>query len=47
MNTLLNELDKLCAYSKGDIKKEIDAVAIKTLEATAFQIGGCSFGKIV
>ncbi|MFY9197891.1 MAG: DNA polymerase III subunit delta [Acutalibacteraceae bacterium] len=39
MNTLLNELDKLCAYSKGDItKKEIDAVAIKTLEATAFQM---------
>lgn len=39
MNTLLNELDKLCAYSNGNVtKKKIDTVAVKTLEATAFQM---------
>ncbi|MEG1819427.1 MAG: DNA polymerase III subunit delta, partial [Oscillospiraceae bacterium] len=39
MNTLLNELEKVCAYSNGEITQEtIDAVAIKTVEATAFKM---------
>ncbi len=39
MNTLLNELEKVCAYSNGEITTEkIDAVAIKSVEATAFKM---------
>lgn len=39
MNTLLNELEKVCAYSNGEITQEkIDAVAIKSVEATAFKM---------
>ncbi len=39
MNTLLNELDKLCAFSNGDITQDkIDVVTVKTLEATAFKM---------
>lgn len=39
MSTLLNELEKVCAYSNGEITQEkIDAVAIKSVEATAFKM---------
>ena len=39
MNTLVNEVEKLCNYADGAItEKEIDAVSVKSLEATAFQM---------
>jgi len=39
MSTLLNELEKVCAFANGDITQEkIDAVVVKTVEATAFKM---------
>ena len=39
MSNLINEIDKVCAFSSGEITPEdIDKVAIKSLEATAFQM---------
>ncbi len=40
LNTLLNELDKVCAFASGrDIKKsDIDAVCIKSLDAKVFDM---------
>ena len=37
LNLLLNELDKVCAYADGNIKRsDVDAVCIKSLEAKVF-----------
>ena len=39
MSTLLNELEKLCAFANGEITQDkIDEVAVKTVEATAFKM---------
>lgn len=39
MSNLINEIDKVCAFSSGDISEsDIDEVAVKSLEATAFQM---------
>ena len=39
LNLLLNELEKVCAYSDGTISRaEIDAVCIKSLEARVFDM---------
>ena len=39
MSNLINEIDKVCAFSSGEITPEnIDKVAVKSLEATAFQM---------
>lgn len=39
MMNLENEMDKVCSFSDGNITEEdIDAVVIKTLEATSFQM---------
>lgn len=39
MANLLNEVEKLCAFTKGTIREsDIDAVCIKSVEATAFQM---------
>lgn len=39
MSTLVNELEKICAYANGTITREIiDEIATKTVEATAFKM---------
>lgn len=39
MSNLVNEVEKLCAFTKGTIREsDIDAVCIKSVEATAFQM---------
>ncbi len=39
LNTLLNELEKVCAYAENDItKNDIDAVCIKSLDAKVFDM---------
>lgn len=40
LNILLNELDKLCAYAAGReiTREDVDAVCIKSVEATAFDM---------
>lgn len=39
MANLINEIEKVCAYTTSDIsEKDIDAVAVKCVEATAFQM---------
>lgn len=39
LNMLLNELEKVCAFAEGDIKKsDIDAVCIKSLDAKVFDM---------
>lgn len=39
MANLINELEKLCAYTTSVItEKDVDAVAVKSVEATAFQM---------
>ena len=40
LNLLINELDKLCAYAAGReiTQRDIDAVCIKSVEATAFDM---------
>lgn len=39
MSNIINEIDKVCAFSSSEIKREdIDKVAVKSLEATAFQM---------
>ncbi len=38
-NTLLNELEKLCAYAQEEIKKsDVDAVCVKSLESKVFDM---------
>ena len=39
MNNVINELDKLCSYANGKIKKEdIDKVTVKTAEVRIFEL---------
>ena len=40
LNTLLNEMEKVCAYAQGDevLKSDIDAVCIKSLDARVFDM---------
>ena len=40
LNTLLNELEKVCAYAQNDLikKSDIDAVCIKSLDAKVFDM---------
>ena len=39
LNLLLNELEKVCAYAEGDIKKsDVDAVCTKSLDAKVFDM---------
>lgn len=39
LNTLLNELEKVCAYAENEItKKDVDAVCIKSLDAKVFDM---------
>ena len=41
LNLLVNELEKVCAYSDGEIRRQdIDAVCIKSLEANVFYMVG-------
>lgn len=40
LNTLLNEMEKVCAYAQGDevLKSDVDAVCIKSLDARVFDM---------
>jgi len=40
LNTLKNELDKLCFYKKGEVidKKTVDSVAVKSVEESVFEL---------
>lgn len=49
MQTLLNEFNKICAYSQGEkiTKKMIDQTAVKSVEANVFDISICILNEEV